>query len=166
MPTRRGLTKWCSKRFAVLDQEPPPSASMPAALAGQRTMSPRAIGLSDSLCRYLIETGVREPDALRAVRESTSRLPGARMQIGPEQGHLMGLLAGLTKSSSCLEIGTHTGYSALSIALALPPYGRVLTCEIDADHGAIAQQNWESAGVAHKIEQRLGRRWTRSMPCW
>lgn len=119
-------------------------------------MSPRTIGLSDSLCRYLIQTGVREPDTLRAVREATSRLPGAHMQIAPEQGQFMALLVRLTNSIRCLEIGTYTGYSALSVALALPTHGRVLTCEIDAGYGAIAQRNWEGAGMAHKVELRMG----------
>lgn len=119
-------------------------------------MSPRSIGLSETLSQYLLQVGLREPEVLRTVREDTMRLPGAHMQIAPEQGQLMALLAQLTNARRCLEIGTYTGYSALAIALALPPEGRVLTCEIDSTIADIARQNWQRAGVAHQIDLRLG----------
>ena len=56
-------------------------------------MSPRTSGLSEVVSRYLIQVGLREPDVLRSGRQDTGRLPGAHMQIAPEQGQLMALLA-------------------------------------------------------------------------
>jgi len=119
-------------------------------------MSPRTLGLSEVVSEYLMRVGLREPDVLRSVRQDTARLPGAHMQIAPEQGQLMALLAHLINAHSCLEIGTFTGYSALALALALPPEGRVVACEIDQTFAAIARKHWERAGVAHKIDLRLG----------
>jgi predicted O-methyltransferase YrrM len=128
-------------------------------------MSPRTIGLNETLHRYVLEVGLREPDALRRVREETLALPGAHMQIAPEQGHFMALLARLTKSHRYLEIGTFTGYSAMALALALPPEGRVTTCEIDESFAEIALKHWQRGGIAHKINLKLGRRWILSIHC-
>ena len=72
-------------------------------------MSPRTLGLSEVVSQYLMQVGLREPDVLRSVRQDTARLPGAHMQIAPEQGQLMALLARLINARSCLEIGTFTG---------------------------------------------------------
>ena len=119
-------------------------------------MSPRTLGLSEVVSQYLMQVGLQEPDVLRSVRQDTARLPGAHMQIAPEQGQLMALLARLTNARSCLEVGTFTGYSALALALALPPKGCVVACEIDQTFAAIARKHWERAGVAHKIDLRLG----------
>jgi len=119
-------------------------------------MSPRTLGLSETVSQYLRHVGLREPAVLRSVREDTLQLPGAHMQIAPEQGQLMAFLARLTGARNCLEIGTFTGYSALAVALALPPEGRVLACEIDATYAAIARQHWQRAGLAHKIDLKLG----------
>ena len=119
-------------------------------------MSPRTLGLSEAVSQYLVQVGLREPNVLRSVREETARLPGAHMQIAPEQGQLMALLAGLINARSCLEIGTFTGYSTLALALALPPEGCIVTCEIDEAFAAIARNHWQRAGVAHKVDLRLG----------
>jgi predicted O-methyltransferase YrrM len=77
------------------------------------------------------------------------------MQIVPEQGQLMALLVRLIGARRCLEIGTFTGYSSLSVALALPEDGRILCCDINPETTAIAQKYWQKAGVAQKIELRL-----------
>lgn len=111
-------------------------------------MSPRSIGLSDPLYAWLLSTTVREAEPLRRLREETATLQDANMQIAPEQGQLMALLAKLTGARRTLEIGTFTGYSALAVALAMPEDGRVVACDIDADFTAIAQRYWQAAGVA------------------
>ena len=118
-------------------------------------MSLRTLGLSEAVSQYLLQVGLREPDVLRSVREETARLPDAHIQIAPEQGQLMALLVHLTKARSCLEIGAFTGYSALALALALPPEGRVVTCEIDPTLAAR-----RSGQVPHsRADQRQGRFW-------
>jgi O-methyltransferase len=119
-------------------------------------MTPRTLGLSDPLQHYLMQVGVREPDAMKVLREETLRLPGANMLLAPEQAQFMGLLAQLTGVRRYLEIGTYTGCSALAIAGVLPADGRVVVCEIDATFAAIAERHWRRAGVADKIEVRLG----------
>lgn len=120
------------------------------------SISPRTLGLSEPLQRYLTEFGIREPDALRLVREATERLPDAEMLLAPEQAQLMALLARLTGARRYLEIGTYTGYSTLAVALAIPHDGRIISCEIDPTLAALAQAYWTRAGVAERIEVRVG----------
>jgi predicted O-methyltransferase YrrM len=119
-------------------------------------MTPRTLGLSNPLHEYLMQVGFREHDELKRVREETAHLPGVHMLLAPEQAHFMGLLARLLAVRRYLEIGTYTGYSALAIALAVDPDGKVLTCDIDAEITKTAKRHWQHAGVAGKIELRLG----------
>lgn len=119
-------------------------------------MSPRSIGLDERLHRYLLAHGVREHPALARLRAETAALPEARMQIAPEQGAFMGWLVRLLDARKILEIGTFTGYSALAMALALPPGGRLVTCDVSEPWTAIARRHWAEAGVADRIELRLG----------
>ena len=119
-------------------------------------MTPRTLGLTDPLHQYLMQVGFREHQELKLVREETARLPGVHMLLAPEQAQLMALLARLLGVRRYFEIGTYTGYSALAIALALEPGGRVVTCEIDQLIASTAQRHWRRAGVTDKIELRLG----------
>jgi len=121
-----------------------------------RVMSNRTIQLSDELYAYAQRVGVREPDLLRQLREETARLPQSRMQISPEQGALMAMLVGLMGARRCLEVGTFTGYSALSVALALPAEGRLVCCDLSREWTDVARRYWDSAGVADRIELRIG----------
>jgi caffeoyl-CoA O-methyltransferase len=116
----------------------------------------RQLNLDERLYRYLVEHSVREPLVLRELREETAKLPMAGMQIGPDQGQFMALLVKLMGAKRCLEIGVFTGYSSLSVALALPPDGRIIACDVSEEWTAIARRYWEKAGVAHKIDLRLG----------
>jgi predicted O-methyltransferase YrrM len=118
-------------------------------------MSPRSIGLSDELYAWLFDNTVREAEPLRRLREETAGMEHAGMQIAPEQGQLMALLARLIGARRSIEIGTFTGYSALVIALAMPDDGRIIACDIDPKPTAVAQRHWRASGVAHKIDLRL-----------
>ncbi|MDP7668098.1 MAG: SAM-dependent methyltransferase, partial [Rhodospirillales bacterium] len=91
-------------------------------------MSYRTIKLTARLYRYLQDASLREPDVLRRLREETASMPMGGMQICPEQGQFMGLLVRLMGAKTALEIGTFTGYSALSVALALPDDGVLIAC--------------------------------------
>jgi predicted O-methyltransferase YrrM len=115
----------------------------------------RQITLTDELLAYLQEVSLREPDALRRLREETARLPMAGMQISPEQGQFMALLVRLIGARRCLEVGTFTGYSALAVALALPADGRVVCCDVSEEYTAVARRAWASAGVVGKIDLHL-----------
>lgn len=118
-------------------------------------MSNKTFTLSEQLYGYLIENSLREPDVLGRLRKETLRMPMARMQIAPEQGQFMQLLVRALGVRRALEIGVFTGYSSLAVALALPPDGRLVACDISEEWTAIARRYWHEAGVADRIELRL-----------
>jgi len=115
----------------------------------------RQLPLDERLYRYLVDHSVREPAVLRELREETAKLPMAMMQIGPDQGQFMALLAKLTGARRCIEVGVFTGYSALSVALALPADGRIVACDVSEEWTAIARRYWKKAGVEARIDLRL-----------
>jgi predicted O-methyltransferase YrrM len=118
-------------------------------------MSNRSIMLTDSLYEYMTDVSLREPPLLLALREETSELTQRAMQISPEQGQFMALLARLTGARRCLEVGVFTGYSSLVTALALSDDGSIVACDVSEEWTAVARRYWREAGVAHKIELRL-----------
>ncbi len=118
-------------------------------------MSNRSIGLSDALYDYLLENGLREPDVLKKLREETARHPEGEMQIAPEQGQFMALLCRMLGAKKTLEVGVFTGYSALSVAQALPDDGMVVALDVSEEYTQIARRYWEEAGVAGKIDLRI-----------
>lgn len=77
------------------------------------------------------------------------------MQIAPEQGQLMALLIKLIGAKRAVEVGVFTGYSALTVALALPEDGHLLACDISDEYTRIGKPFWEQADVAHKIDLRV-----------
>jgi predicted O-methyltransferase YrrM len=119
-------------------------------------MSNTSIGLPDDLHAYVLAHGVREPDILRRLREETAALPEHNMQIAPEQGAFLALLVGLLGAQRCIELGTFTGYSSLAVALAMPSDGRIVCCDLSADWTSVARRYWAEAGVADRVDLRLG----------
>jgi len=119
-------------------------------------MANRTTALTDRLYDYLIEVSVREPPLLRELREETAALPMAMMQIGPEQGQFMRLLVELIGARRAVEVGTFTGYSALCVAEAMGPEGRLVACDISPDYTAVARRYWARAGLTERIDLRLG----------
>lgn len=117
---------------------------------------PRFTQLNDALHEYMLSVSLREPDVLRRLREDTATRPHHGMQIGPEQGQFMALMIELIGARKCLEIGTFTGYSALSVALALPDDGTLIACDISEEFTAHAKPFWEASGVGGKIDLRIG----------
>lgn len=118
-------------------------------------MLKKTVGLDDPLYDYLLSVSLREPEILLQLREETARLPNARMQIAPEQGQFMALLVQLLGATKTLEIGVFTGYSSLCLALALPPNGKIVACDVSEEYTAVARRYWEAGGVAHKIDLRV-----------
>lgn len=114
------------------------------------------VRLTDSLLDYVAGVSLREPDLLRELREKTAELPEHRMQISPEQGQFLNLLVRATGACLTLEIGVFTGYSLLSTALALPTDGLVVGCDNNAEWAAVALDYCERAGVADKVDLRVG----------
>lgn len=119
-------------------------------------MSRRSFAIPEHIRDYIFDVSLREPDILAELRRETANLPGAGMQIGPDQGQFMALLIELIGARRCLEVGTFTGYSALAVALALPPDGLLVTCDINEETTAIARNYWQRAGVTDRIDLRLG----------
>jgi predicted O-methyltransferase YrrM len=118
-------------------------------------MNDRNVKLDERLYAYLQEHSVREHPVLRELREATAGMKHAGMQISPEQGQFMALLVRLMGARHAIEVGVFTGYSALTVALALPADGRLLACDISDEYTRIGRPHWEAAGVAHKIDLRL-----------
>ena len=118
-------------------------------------MSSRTLQLTGRLHRYLLANSLRETPVQRRLRSATQRIPMAGMQISPEQGMLMQLLVKLTRARRVIEIGTFTGYSSLAMALALPPGGRIVCCDVSEAWTAVARRHWKLAGVEKKIDLRI-----------
>lgn len=119
-------------------------------------MANASLGLPADLQEYLVAIGLREPDVLRRLRDETAALPEHGMQIAPEEGMLLGLLVELIGARRCLEIGTFTGYSSTAVALALPADGRLVCLDVSDEWTALARRTWDEAGVADRVELRLG----------
>jgi predicted O-methyltransferase YrrM len=119
-------------------------------------MSSRTLSLDDRLYDYLLANSLREPAVLAELRAETGRMAQGMIQISPEQGQFMQLLARLLGARRCLEIGTFTGYSSLAVALALPADGRILCCDVSEEFTQVARRYWAKAGVADKMTLALG----------
>jgi len=112
--------------------------------------------LPEPLEQYLFDVLSPRTAVQERLRRETQTHPRASMQIGPDQGLLLGLLVRLVGARRVVEVGTFTGYSALAMAMALPPGGRVLCCDVSAEYTAVARRYWQEAGVADRIDLRLG----------
>jgi len=111
--------------------------------------------ITPELLEYLRRVGTREPDILGRLRRETDASPMASMQISPDQGQFLGLLARLLGARKTIEVGVFTGYSALAVALALPEDGRIVACDVSAEWTAIARRYWREAGVEGMIDLHL-----------
>ncbi len=118
-------------------------------------MTKRSLGLSDGLYRYLLAHSLREPDALRRLREETAAHEYARMQIAPEQGQFMAWLVETLGVRRAIEVGVFTGYSAAWVALAMPADGKLIACDISKEWTDVGRRYWREAGIEHKIDLRL-----------
>ncbi|MBO0857774.1 MAG: class I SAM-dependent methyltransferase [Chloracidobacterium sp.] len=120
-------------------------------------MSNNYLGLDERIEDYVNENSLREQDVLRRLREETAASnPHAEMAVSPAQGQFMALLVKLVGAVKTLEVGVFTGYSSLCTALALPPNGRIVACDVNEEWTSVASRYWAEAGVADKITLRLG----------
>ncbi len=118
-------------------------------------MARGAIDIPGKLIDYVVAVGLRETAVQKRLRAVTRRIPMGGMQIGPEQAALMQVLVRAIGARRCIEIGTFTGYSALAVALALPPGGRIVCCDLSEAWTAVARRYWKMAGVERKISLRI-----------
>lgn len=119
-------------------------------------MHMRHLPLTPALHDYMLDISLREHPVLTRLREETAKLSLAHMQISPEQGQFFQLLIRLMGVKRILEIGTFTGYSALTMALALPDDGHLITCDYSREWTDRAHPFWQEAGLDKKIELRFG----------
>ncbi|PRW62733.1 O-methyltransferase [Actinopolyspora mortivallis] len=120
-------------------------------------MTRKSAQLDDQLHDYLVEHGARPDELQRELIADTARLwpDSAEMQISPEQGSLLTLLAKSVRAGTAVEVGTFTGYSALAIARGLNRDGRLLCCDISTEYTDVARDYWRRAGVEERIELRI-----------
>lgn len=112
--------------------------------------------VSDDVEGYVETLMLGSDEIARKLREETSRMPNAQMQIGPDQAAFMAMLIRTIEAKRALEIGTFTGYSALAVARALPPDGKLICCDVSEEWTNIGRKYWREAGVEKKIDLRLG----------
>jgi caffeoyl-CoA O-methyltransferase len=118
-------------------------------------MSRDTLNVTDDLIAYIRRVGLHEDADLAALREETAHHRHAGMQIGPEQGAFMGLLIRILGARRTLEIGVFTGYSAMVVAKAMGPEGKVLALDVSEEFTGVARRHWAKAGIADRIELRL-----------
>jgi caffeoyl-CoA O-methyltransferase len=121
-------------------------------------MAPKTIGLTEELHAYVVAHGSAPDEIVRdLVAETRAALPDdAVMQVAPEQAALLTLLAKLVNARTAVEVGTFTGLSALAIARGLAGDGRLICFDISDEFTKIARRYWDRAGLADRIELRLG----------
>jgi predicted O-methyltransferase YrrM len=112
--------------------------------------------INPAVLDYILKNSVREPDILARLRQETASHPEVRFQVPPEEGQLLQVLVRMTGARRLIEIGVFTGYSSLACALALPPDGRIVACDISEEYTSVARRYWAEAGVADKIDLRIG----------
>ncbi|MBI3186704.1 MAG: class I SAM-dependent methyltransferase [Gammaproteobacteria bacterium] len=118
-------------------------------------MSSRTLNLTEQLYQYLLDVSVKETAVQKTLRIATQGMQQSNMQIAPEQGQFMAFLVKLTGARKCLEIGVFTGYSALSVAQALPADGKIIACDVNQEWTDMARTYWRNAGVEKKIDLRI-----------
>jgi len=120
---------------------------------------PKATGIDPELYRYIVDhrSGADDP-VLKALRAETRERFGADagMQIAPDQGSLLRILAAAIGARRAVEVGTFTGYSSLEIARGLGPGGHLLACDVSDEWTSVARRYWAKAGVDDRIELVLG----------
>ena len=114
-----------------------------------KSLFPEAVG------EYVVAHS-RETPVQHELREETRHRPESRMQISADQGAFLALFVKVLGAKRCLEIGTFTGYSALSVALAIPEDGTIVACDVSTTWTDVARDHWRRAGVSHKIDLRIG----------
>lgn len=119
-------------------------------------MSTTSINLDKNLIEYMLKYGTSENSFQINLRNETSLHKYSMMQISPEQGQFMGLLAKIMGARNYLEIGTFTGYSAMCMAFAMGKNSKVMALDSSKEFTSIAQRHWVEANIHKQIELKIG----------
>ena len=114
------------------------------------------LAITPDLYRYILDCNPPLDPVQRELVDRTAAMSDAGLQIAEEQGPLLAFLVRLIGARQIVEVGTFTGYSALSMASAMPADGRLLACDVSEEWTAIARQFWAKAGVSDRVELKLG----------
>jgi caffeoyl-CoA O-methyltransferase len=134
-----------------------PKSHPPTLKRFRMTDQPKSFFLSPEIHHYLVDHGA-PPDEVQSwlIEETQRRFPNVSlMQVAPEQGALLTVLVRLIGAQRAVEVGTFTGYSALSIAYGLSPGGRLLCCDISDEWTSVARDAFDRAGVADRVDLRI-----------
>jgi caffeoyl-CoA O-methyltransferase len=113
--------------------------------------------INEDVERYAQEHSTPDPEFFRQLEEETRATTSApQMMVGPLEGQFLGWLVWLSGARDVLEIGTFTGYSSISMALNLTEGGRIVSLDVDEETTAVARRYAEEAGVADRIDYRVG----------
>jgi caffeoyl-CoA O-methyltransferase len=119
-------------------------------------MPDKFVQMTPALHDYVVRQGTRQDDVLRRLADETASLGQiALMQVAPDEGAMLTLLVRSTGAKRAIEVGTFTGYSAISIARGLPADGRLLCCDVNDEWTSIARRYFREAGVVDKIELKI-----------
>ena len=157
-----GATRVPDGRLAELDTEwiqmlDPEGNEFCVCKPFEETSGRPVLGVRPALHKYVLDHAPRQDPIAQALIDETAALGlVARMQVAPEQGDLMRLVTQLIGARNALEVGTFTGYSALCVARGLPEDGTLLCCDVSEEWTSIGRRYWEQAGVASKIDLRIG----------
>ena len=133
----------------------PSSPAIPSGVIPSGAPAPSELD-HDALERYVQDRFAAEDDVLRRVRARADRAGMPRIQLPPVTARAVQLLVRTVGARKVVEVGTLAGYSAIWIARALPPSGRLVTIEVDAAHVEVARRSVADAGLANRVEIRLG----------
>jgi predicted O-methyltransferase YrrM len=115
-------------------------------------MSNRTLNMTEGLAQYLLNHSLREDGIAERLRQRTAGLDEHNMQIAPEQGQFMALVARMIGARRAIEVGVFTGYSSLCVVRALGAEGYLLACDVSEEWTSIAQEFWAEAGVSDRID--------------
>jgi caffeoyl-CoA O-methyltransferase len=104
---------------------------------------------------YVLKNSVRETDLLARLRNETAAHPNARFQVPPEQGQFLQVIVRMLGARRTIEVGVFTGYSSLAVAMALPPDGKIVACDVSDEYTSVARRYWAEAGLSDKIDLRV-----------
>lgn len=116
----------------------------------------KPFSLPEAMADYLEQRNTPPDPAQAALREETSQLAAAGMRLNHESALLLQLIVTAQRPQFCVEVGTFTGYSSLTVARALPPGGRLLCCDVSEEWTDVARRHWAASGVDDRVELRLG----------
>jgi predicted O-methyltransferase YrrM len=119
-------------------------------------MPDKFVQMTPALHDYVVRHGTRQDDVLRRLADETASLGQiAVMQVAPDEGAMLTLLVRSIGAKRAIEVGTFTGYSAISIARGLSEDGRLLCCDVNDEWTSIARRYFREAGIADKIEVKI-----------